>query len=266
MDMSAPGEAEMRGAGIDPKLRPDLNPAQTAERMRVAADTGPEQLNSLLGDLAKPAPAGGTITLPDGTRIQTGAAKDTEAQDRNEALSLRAQISLPILNDPTNAAALTSNLNYFKDQALPTWLTNSLRMLPPEYRIARAAGANYLSAILRQESLSSIKQEEFDMYGPFLLPQPGDDDAIKAFKSELRQRTYLGMLRNMSPAAQLSYATTATQQHKEAIARGETPPPLPDINQWPTGTGTGEVPQPGPVPSAADELLKKYPPKPAAGP
>lgn len=53
----------------------------------------------------------------------------------------------------------------------------------PEYQQAERAGRELLAVILRKDTGAAVTKQEFDLYGPMYLPQPGNDPAtIKAKK------------------------------------------------------------------------------------
>lgn len=56
----------------------------------------------------------------------------------------------------------------------------------PEFRQAEQAGREFLAAVLRKDTGAAITEQEFDLYGPMYLPQPGDDGATLQQKSRAR--------------------------------------------------------------------------------
>ena len=150
------------------------------------------------------APSGGngvSMTMPDGTTVQVGGGmKLTEGQSKDLNYFQRGNAALPTIeaNESALASAGQNALN-----AVPgvgNYLTSD------EYQTANQAGREFLAAILRKDTGAAITKQEFEIYGPMFLPQPGDGDDVLKQKRVSRSRAMKVMkdgLGSASPMADL---------------------------------------------------------------
>jgi hypothetical protein len=81
------------------------------------------------------------------------------------------------------------------------------------YQVANRAAEEFLAAVLRKDTGAAITNQEFDMYGPMYLPQPGDKPELLEAKRRARENALRAMEMGLSDAASLG-----------AIARKELAP------------------------------------------
>ena len=77
-------------------------------------------------------------------------------------------------------------------------------------------GNEFMTALLRKDTGAAVTDQEFALYGPLYLPQPGDDKQTLALKSEARQRAIDGVRKGLGPAQILA----AEQRSMAPAARG----------------------------------------------
>lgn len=133
--------------------------------------------------------AGFSVTTPDGTVVQQGGpGKLTEGQSKDQLFYRRAATSVGAidqfadeLTNPAYAAASTLGApgNY---------------MVSEGFQQGQQASREFLAAVLRKDTGAAVTPQEFALYAPMYLPQPGDGEAVIAQKSE-RRRIFLEGLR-----------------------------------------------------------------------
>lgn len=142
---------------------------------------------------------GFSVTTPDGTVVNYGpnaaGPKLTEQQSKDLVYYERATGALPTIEK-------------FEGQ-LTSWVDNRAEKLPfgfgnylvsDEFQQGRQAAAEWLAAILRKDTGAAITSQEFELYGPMYLPQPGDRDAVLRQKREARKRAVEAIQKGLGPA------------------------------------------------------------------
>jgi hypothetical protein len=161
-------------------------------------------------------------TNPDGTVefVQGTAANKpfTEGQSKDNVFSTRARGALPTLDK------FADNLTSLGNRVLDSDPTGILRgkLQDSDYQVAKAAGDEFLQAILRKDTGAAITVPEQQLYGVTYLPQPGDGPEVRAYKKEARQRAIAAIESGMSPAQMVA------QEKALAAAAGVVPPPSED--------------------------------------
>ncbi len=125
-----------------------------------------------------------------------GGKAFTEGQTKDMVYSTRARGALPTLNEYEAALA------EYRDRLLdndPTGFARG-RWQSEDYQVARAAGDEFLQAILRKDTGAAITAQEQDLYGKTYLPQPGDSAEVISYKRQARERAIAAIESGMSPA------------------------------------------------------------------
>lgn len=125
-----------------------------------------------------------------------GGKAFTEGQTKDNVYSTRARGALPTLNQYENA------LVEYGDRLLdndPTGMVRG-RWQSEDYQVAKAAGDEFLQAILRKDTGAAITAQEQELYGKTYLPQPGDSPEVILYKREARERAIAAIESGMSPA------------------------------------------------------------------
>lgn len=147
-----------------------------------------------------------------------GAGKGfTEAQTRDTVYSTRARGALPTLNQ------FEESLISYGDQLLdsdPTGIARG-RWQSEDYQIARAAGDEFLQAILRKDTGAAITAQEQELYGKTYLPQPGDSPAVIAYKRQARERAIAAIEAGMSPAQIIAQERALLRSADEGVGLPE---------------------------------------------
>lgn len=149
---------------------------------------------------AKASSNGISVTSPDGTTIQVGG-KLTEAQSKDVVYYTRG------MDADSQLATLDTELVDFGQQAagaLPLGIGNYLRN--PEFRQAKVAADQFLTAVLRKDTGAAITAQEFQIYGPMFLPVPGDDPATIEQKRRARQVALLAIRSGLGTAEAIGEA------------------------------------------------------------
>lgn len=152
------------------------------------------------------APTGMSIeTTPDGgIRLVQGAGVTqkpfTEGQSKDVVFATRAAGALETL-EPV-ADALTS-LGERAAGADPTGIIRGA-VQSENFQVAKAAGDEFLQAILRKDTGAAITAQEQELYGKTYLPQPGDGPAVLEQKRQARQRALSALGAGMSPTQMLA--------------------------------------------------------------
>lgn len=122
--------------------------------------------------------------------------KFTEAQSKDNVFSTRARGSVGTINQ------FETQLTRPIQRALDYDTTGVLRgrAQDPDYQVARAAGDEFLNAILRKDTGAAITPDEQMLYGRLYLPQPGDGPEVIAYKREARERAIRAIEAGMSAA------------------------------------------------------------------
>jgi len=159
----------------------------------IAAEGGPKVA------LDVPSEESGTVVYDPATGnpiVTTGTAKPvkfTEAQSKDIVYATRAEGALAKL-EPV-ADALTSRMNIVAEK-LPLGLGRELQS--PDFQVAKAAGDEFLQAILRKDTGAAITSQEREEYGRVYLPQPGDTPEVTAYRKEARRRAIAALKAGMN--------------------------------------------------------------------
>lgn len=176
-------------------------PEEAAQYGAQAGQFGPDgrffPINPPSGMTIESDGAGG-FRLRQGSGVQSKPF--TEAQSKTNVYATRARGALETL-EPI-AGALTSIGERALD-ADPTGLARGA-LQTDDYQVAKAAGEEFLQAILRKDTGAAITSQEQTLYGKTYLPQPGDNEAVLRQKAEARRRAINAIEAGMSPAQMLA--------------------------------------------------------------
>ncbi|MGD9664215.1 MAG: hypothetical protein AB7U34_03275 [Novosphingobium sp.] len=142
--------------------------------------------------------------------------KLTEGQSKDLVYFNRASGAAPILDQSEQA------LTGFGDAVGDRVPLVGNYMTSPQYKQAKQAGEEWLSAILRKDTGAAITKQEIEIYGKMYLPQPGDTPDIITQKREARARATDAIKRGLGTAEILANelvaqrAQTAQPQAKPA--------------------------------------------------
>lgn len=175
--------------------------------------------------LAKMAPKGmmiksdgaGGFTMTEGP-VGEGGVKFTEAQSKDNVFSTRARGALPTLDK------MADNLMGRIDRAAEMDPTGFARewFQSEDYQVAKAAGDEFLQAILRKDTGAAITPAEQQLYGVTYLPQPGDGPDVRAYKQQARERAIAAIEAGMSPAQMVAQEKALSRSGQGQA--GGTPP------------------------------------------
>lgn len=134
---------------------------------------------------------------PDGNPIVVrggvGSGKPfTEGQSKDIVFATRAEGALVKLEE--NANLLAGRVDGALER-VPLGFGREIQ--DPKYQVAKAAGTEFLQAILRKDTGAAITPAETAEYGGLYLPQPGDDETALAYRSEARRRAVAAMKAGM---------------------------------------------------------------------
>ena len=126
--------------------------------------------------------SGGITVSPDGTVTIGGQlGKLTESQSKDVNFIKRGSASLKLLRKFGDALSSLQDTTAAK---LP--LGNYA--VSKEYQQALQAGREFIAVLLRKDTGAAVTKEEMALYGPMVLPQPGDSPEVLAQKREARVR------------------------------------------------------------------------------
>lgn len=168
-------------------------------------------------------PAGSSITLPDGTRLdldggaQVPSFDVTEGEGRNASYALRAQESNAVL------AQLEGEGTDFVQN-----LTGRLPLvgnytLTPERQQYEQAQRDFINAVLRRESGAVISEEEFDNARRQYFPQPGDSPEVIEQKRRNRETAIEGMVISSGPASEYVQGRNPQSQPQQPAQPAQQP-------------------------------------------
>lgn len=151
---------------------------------------------------------GETITMPDGTVVQTGTMpKLTEIQAKSQLFGSRAaeaDRTIRELEGKYSPAAVNAKLG-----AESVWGVGGALgaagnyMLSKEGQKAEQAQRDFINAVLRQESGAAIAESEFDNARKQYFPQPGDTKEVLKQKENTRRLAIEGLKVMAGPASGL---------------------------------------------------------------
>lgn len=213
----------MEIADVFKMVTPEVPEWRTATPQEAAANGAVAgQINVKTGKFDAQNPPSNTVltTNPDGSvTFQQGAGASakpfTEGQSKDNVFVTRAQGALAVL-EPV-AGELASRQNRVLD-AVPLGIGRELQS--DSYQVAKNAGDEYLSALLRKDTGAAITEGEQALYGVTYLPQPGDGEPVLKAKAEARSRALEAMKSGMS-AEQLEAVARADAATVRATAGGQ---------------------------------------------
>lgn len=173
-------------------------------------------------------PATGAVSVRQGAGAGSSAKPFTEGQSKDNVYATRAQGALEKL-DPV-ADALTDRTDRMAE-TLPLGLGRGVQS--DDFQIAKNAGDEFLTAILRKDTGAAITAEEQAIYGSTYLPQPGDRPAVLEQKKVARLRALEALKAGMSPDQIVAQERALDASTPDVVA-----PPAPDVSD--------------------DDLLRKY--------
>jgi hypothetical protein len=120
----------------------------------------------------------------------------TEGQSKDNVYSTRARGALPTLNQYEKKLTGIGNRALDYD---PTGLARGA-FQNSDFQVAKAAGDEFLQAILRKDTGAAITEQEQELYGKTYLPHPGDGTDVIKYKRQARERAIAAIEAGMSPA------------------------------------------------------------------
>jgi len=131
-----------------------------------------------------------------GISIENNMPSLSEAQGKSAQFFYRGDAANKIL-EPIEAE-LTSLIGS-ATEVLPEQLESFFQS--DDYQRARQAGREFIASILRKDTGAAVTDQEFALYGPMFLPQPGDGAPVLAQKREARRRALDAIRLGMGDAA-----------------------------------------------------------------
>lgn len=154
------------------------------------------ELAGVAGDVAL-AGGEGEDELPYGDEKMTG--------EQSKAITYyrRGYGSNQVLNDPKMAESLTQ----YTDTFAGNFGAVGRKFQDADFQVAHRAASEFLAAILRKDTGAAITSEEFSLYGPMYLPQPGDKPELIAAKKKAREEALIGIEMGLGTVAGLAAQT-----------------------------------------------------------
>jgi hypothetical protein len=91
-------------------------------------------------------------------------------------------------------------------------------MVSEGYQVGRRAANEWIVALLRKDTGAQVTKEEWALYGPIYIPQPGDGEPVLKAKAEARKRAAEGMKAGLGIAEVLANELLAARQTPAAPA------------------------------------------------
>jgi hypothetical protein len=201
-------DTEYKRAQIDAlKAKPAVTPTDDMKELdlinseRTAAGQDPLTMEQFLsakgGGLTVQTNADGTTTVTQGG----SGLKLTEAQSKDVGFYTRGiEANKALLGLEGQLTDLGQSLT----KLAPLGLGNYART--PQFRQAKVAADQFLSAILRKDTGAAITNQEFELYGPMFLPIPGDDPGTIEQKRRMREVAMLAIKSGMGTAEAIADA------------------------------------------------------------
>lgn len=163
-----------------------MKPQSTAGKLKADLDAGlitPEQFAAEAdkGNTSFSVGPDGTVVFSQGAGGARPTGKLTEAQSKDLVYWQRATDASAKLDAAEGA------LSGLADTVKGSVPVIGNYMVSEDYQLGKQAAANWLAAILRKDTGAAITKQEFDIYGPMFLPQPGDTEATLKQKREARK-------------------------------------------------------------------------------
>ncbi|SDN97349.1 hypothetical protein [Aureimonas jatrophae] len=212
---SNPEFAKFIGVGAKPPTLQTYYDDETGQERRGYWDPATGSMVPVGGSKAAKDSQGITIG-PDGT-VQIGGAgmKLTEGQSKDLNYYQRGSAALPTIDQ--NEDALSSAGQRFAN-GVPiggNYLTS------PEFQVGNQAGREFLTAILRKDTGAAITNQEFEIYAPMFLPQPGDSKEVLAQKRAARTRALEALKLGLGSATQLGDVPVTANPTSERRSGGK---------------------------------------------
>lgn len=150
----------------------------------------------------------GEMALPYGDEKMTG--------DQSKAIAYyrRGYGANQTLDDPKMAEALTQHTDTFSKR-----FGGIGRVFQDaDFQVADRAAQEFLAAILRKDTGAAITQQEFELYGPMYLPQPGDKPELLAAKRKARAEALTAIEMGLGTVAPLAVKVREELKPKDSGA------------------------------------------------
>ena len=125
----------------------------------------------------------------DVNNLPYGDAKMTGDQSKTVGYLRRGMFANQQLSDPQMEKALTQ----YTDTFAGNFGGIGRKFQDEEFQVAKRAADEFLAVILRKDTGAAVTREEFALYGPMYLPQPGDKPALIEAKRKAREEALVGM-------------------------------------------------------------------------
>lgn len=129
-----------------------------------------------------------------------GDEKLTGDQSKAIAYYRRAYGANQALSDPKLGQALTQ----YTDSFAKNFGGVGRLFQDADFQVADRAASEFLAAILRKDTGAAITNEEFRLYGPMYLPQPGDKPELLEAKRKAREEALIAIEMGLGSAAPLA--------------------------------------------------------------
>lgn len=182
----------------------------------------------------------GGFRMVQGSGVGGGDVRFTEGQSRDNVYATRAEGALAALDGIDQTL---TNRTELLAESVPLGFGRAIQT--PEFQQARAAGREFLQAILRKDTGAAITTQEVEEYGSVYLPQPGDTPEMLAWRRTARQRA-LEALRSGMNADQMATVTRAL-----AASTPSGPPSMGGLMGAGDGQQLSPAPAQGQAPTAA---------------
>jgi hypothetical protein len=93
-------------------------------------------------------------------------------------------------------------------------------LVSPEYQQGRRAASEWIVALLRKDTGAQVTKEEWGLYGPIYIPQPGDEAPTLEAKRAARKRAQDGLKAGLGIAEVLANELMAQRQQPAAPPAG----------------------------------------------
>jgi hypothetical protein len=137
-------------------------------------------------------------------KLTEGQSKDLNFWNRMDAVTSKID---------ERAAALTDRGDQIKG-AVPMF-GNSL--VSEDYQRGKRDADEWITALLRKDTGAAVTEQEWKLYGPIYIPQPGDGPGTLKDKAEARQRAAEGMKKGLG-TAEVMANELAIERQKRATA------------------------------------------------
>jgi hypothetical protein len=143
-----------------------------------------------------------------------GETKLTEQQSKDLGYWNRMDAVTPDID--THTSDLTSLGEKMKD-GVP--LVGNM-MVSEGYQVGRRAANEWITSLLRKDTGATVTTQEWALYGPIYIPQPGDDPPVIEAKKQARARAAEGMKAGLGIAEVLANELQAARKPAAAPASG----------------------------------------------